>query len=178
MHPQLEAVDGELRAATERARRLLSGRDPALLSRSPAAGAWSAVQCLAHLNITTEVYLPILAGALERAPAAAGEPHFGIGLLPRLLLWSLEPPYRQRTRTIPTWEPGQPQAPRAVLGTFEELQGRLSEVLRRFDGRALDQVLLESPFDKRLKYNVYAAFRILAAHQRRHLWQAERAATD
>ena len=38
-----------------------------------------------------------------------------------------------------------------------------------------DKVKLVSPFNARLKYNALAAFRILAAHQRRHLWQAERA---
>ena len=32
-----------------------------------------------------------------------------------------------------------------------------------------------SPFDKRVKYNMYSAFRILIAHERRHLWQAEQA---
>ena len=31
------------------------------------------------------------------------------------------------------------------------------------------------PFDSRVKYNVYSAFLIVAAHQRRHLWQAEQA---
>jgi hypothetical protein len=32
-----------------------------------------------------------------------------------------------------------------------------------------------SPFDRRVRYNVFSAFRIVVAHQRRHLWQAEQA---
>jgi hypothetical protein len=175
---QLAALAGELRDAGERARRLVSGRESGLLRKAPAGGGWSALQCLAHLNITSEVYLPLLAGALERAPAARPEAHFGIGLLARLLLWSLEPPYRQKTKTIPSWQPGAADDANAVFASFESLQGRLLELVGRFDGKALDQLMLSSPFDKRLKYNVYAALRILAAHQRRHLWQAERAAAD
>jgi hypothetical protein len=32
-----------------------------------------------------------------------------------------------------------------------------------------------SPFNAHVKYNVYAAFCVLLAHEQRHLWQAERA---
>ena len=31
-----------------------------------------------------------------------------------------------------------------------------------------------SPFDGRLRYNLYSCLTILPAHQHRHLWQAER----
>jgi hypothetical protein len=33
-----------------------------------------------------------------------------------------------------------------------------------------------SPASRYVKYNVYSAFRIVTAHERRHLWQARRAA--
>lgn len=153
----------------------MQGHDAELLRQAPAEGAWSALQCLSHLNITSETYLPLLTSALEKAPPASWRDRFGIGFLPRLLLWMLEPPYRQKTKTIPSWEPQAAGDPKSVFASFERLQGELLKVMGQFDGKALDQVTLVSPFDKRLKYNVLAAFRILAAHQRRHLWQAERA---
>jgi hypothetical protein len=34
---------------------------------------------------------------------------------------------------------------------------------------------MASPFDPRIRYNVYAALRVISAHQRLHLAQAERA---
>jgi hypothetical protein len=34
-----------------------------------------------------------------------------------------------------------------------------------------------SPFDSRVSYNVFSMFCILETHERRHLWQAERAAS-
>jgi hypothetical protein len=37
-------------------------------------------------------------------------------------------------------------------------------------------VRITSPFNERVRYNVYSALTILAVHQHRHLWQAEQAA--
>ena len=42
------------------------------------------------------------------------------------------------------------------------------------NGLALEKIRVVSAFDSRVKYNLFATFAILAAHQRRHLWQAER----
>jgi hypothetical protein len=40
----------------------------------------------------------------------------------------------------------------------------------------LGDVQVVSPFNTRLRYNLFAALSILAKHQQRHLWQAEEAA--
>lgn len=39
-----------------------------------------------------------------------------------------------------------------------------------------DALKVPSPVSRHVRYNVHSAFLILAAHQRRHLWQARRAA--
>jgi len=174
--PQLFAVRDELEAATERARRLVEHHDAAALRRMTSVGGWSALQCLTHLSLTTENYLPLLARAVADAPSARGSLRFGIGLMPRLLLWSLEPPYRRRFGTQPAFEPRTENDAKATLASFEVFQDALLLVLEQFDGKALDRVPIVSPFNERLRYNALAALRILAAHERRHLWQAERAA--
>jgi len=172
-------VRDELEAATERARRLVESHTVAALRRPPNAGGWSALQCLTHLNLTTENYMPRLARALAEAPPASGTRRVGIGLIARLLLWSLDPPYWWRFRTQPPFEPGPEDDPKAALASFNRVQGDLLRTLERFDGKALDRVQIASPFNERLEYNVLAALRILAAHERRHLWAAERTvATD
>ena len=40
-------------------------------------------------------------------------------------------------------------------------------------GLAVDQVRVKSPVYGRFSYNVYGALRMLAAHERRHLWQIQ-----
>ena len=66
--------------------------------------------------------------------------------------------------------------PEGVLPRFLSTQEQVIAKLRDGDGLALDKIKILSPFDPsgRFRYNAYSCFRILTAHQRRHLWQAKR----
>jgi hypothetical protein len=80
-----------------------------------------------------------------------------------------------RTRTIPAFVPDSKGSRDEVIGAFERAQAALAERLRRASGLNLDRLRIVSPFNARVKYTAYAAFGVLLAHARRHLWQAERA---
>ena len=69
-------------------------------------------------------------------------------------------------------ERGPPKA--EVLAEFERLQEAQMEAVRGADGHPIDRVWVTSPFDSRLRYNLYSTFVILPTHQRRHVVQAER----
>jgi hypothetical protein len=72
--------------------------------------------------------------------------------------------------------PGGTRSKGAVLGDFARLQRDLADRMRGASGLDLNQLRIRSVFNARLSYNPYAAFCILLAHERRHLWQAERVA--
>jgi hypothetical protein len=91
-----------------------------------------------------------------------------------VLSWFLEPPVRLRLTTTPTFKPAQIDPLHDVLERFDYLQGELLVRLERGAGLALDRQRLVSPFNTRVRYNLYSAFCVLTAHQRRHLSQAER----
>lgn len=59
-----------------------------------------------------------------------------------------------------------------VLREFDASQEALLATIRLGDGVDLTRIQLISPFDARLRYSLFSALRIAAAHQRRHLWQA------
>jgi hypothetical protein len=61
-----------------------------------------------------------------------------------------------------------------VLPDFLASQQEFLNAMQMWDGRALDKVFITSPFNQRLRYNIYSLFNVVAAHQRRHLWQAQR----
>jgi hypothetical protein len=63
----------------------------------------------------------------------------------------------------------------AVVPEFLEQQARLVAALRAAEGLDLTRAKIASPFDRRVKYNIFAAFRIVETHERRHVLQAERA---
>lgn len=169
-----DAVIGQLRECTERAAALRAGAYPAKLARRPAENSWSAVECVEHLSRTTEAFLPLLAAAsddLRRRGAAARRP-------PRrdfvgwMLARTLEPPARMRARTPAPFEPSAIADPLAAFTRFDDLQQKLENVIDAARGLPLDKVKVNSPFDRRIRYNAWSALHVIASHQRRHLEQA------
>lgn len=177
MHPQLEAIDDELGAASER----LSALAASLLDERwrvrPTPGSWSASECVAHLNITSQMFLPLLRrGVGEARELRAGAPkRFRRDPLGWLLWRTMGPPVRLRVKTGAPFVPTGDDAPASIRAGFDRLQTELREVLADADGLPLQAVKITSPFDARARYNLYSAFTIIARHQHRHLWQAERA---
>jgi len=176
MHPQLAALVGQLEAVTARASELGATLDDTAFQARPPSAGWSAAECIAHLSLTTVALLPRLDAALATGrPGYPDTRRYRRGVLGSLLAWSMEPPARLRFRTLPIFVPSGAGPKGAILSEFERLQGDLSDRIRSASGLDLNELRIGSPFNARLSYNVYAAFCILLAHERRHLWQADRA---
>jgi len=170
---QLDEVKAQFDAASARARQLLTETSADNLTRRPQPGRWSAVECVAHLTLTNQHYPPLIRGALEQAPPGDGP--YGMDFRGRLLRWILEPPYRSGVKTMPSMEPRTGESPEQVLAGFLASQEELLKLLEAARGKALERTTITSPFSKRMRYNAYSCFQVLAAHERRHLWQAEQA---
>ena len=179
MHPQIVELLRQLESASVSASELTTRADDRTFGRRPRSGGWSAAECIAHLTLTTEGMLPRIDAALERSRAGvADEYRYRRGLVGNLLAWSMEPPARIRSRTLPTFVPDSEAPKDVVLSAFERSQAELARRIREASGRNLDELRIVSPFNERVSYNLYAAFCVLLAHERRHLWQAERALQD
>ena len=175
MGSPLDLVEEELNAATERARQLVESTDGRLFTVRPHPGSWSASECIAHLNISTELFLPVLQKSVDEAKQRGikGTAKVSMDWIGALLRWFLEPPVRSRLRTSAPFVPRAVRAKKESFAEFERLQSKLIEIVHQTRDLDLRRMKIVSPFDKRVKYNVFSAFRIVAAHQRRHLWQAE-----
>lgn len=175
MHPQLSDLDAAYLAVQGQVERAFAGLSETAIHQRPATGGWSVAECVAHLTLTTQAFLPLLDEALARCPPATGTGvRFRTSFLGWMLARSLEPPVRFRTRTTAPFVPSASGSAGSVVGEFVQSQESLRKRLRDSDGRDLNRARIRSPFNQRLSYNVFAAFRILAAHERRHVWQAER----
>ncbi len=173
----LEDVESELNAATARAWQLVKSTDGRLFTVRPDPASWSAAECISHLSLSTEMFLPVLQKAIDdgRARGVTADRKPKMDPIGRVLRWFLEPPIRSRVKTAAPFVPKSVRAKAEAFGDFSALQLKLIDMLSTAQGLDLRKVKIVSPFDRRVKYNLYSAFLIVAAHQRRHLWQAEQA---
>lgn len=181
MHVQLQPIAQEYRAAAERLDRLVAAVPAARWSVRPGEGRWSISECVDHLNRTAEAFLPAIRSAMAAAESLRGAEarRFRRDVVGWLLSVIMPPPVRLvRARTSGVFVPVQTAAPAELVRRFHELQREQMACLEAADGLPLDRIRVPSPFNPRVRYNLYSCFVILPRHEHRHLWQAEQAAAS
>ncbi|HUL02661.1 MAG TPA: DinB family protein [Gemmatimonadales bacterium] len=175
MHPQLAVIAAELADTGARATELVQGLDETAFHARPDPPGWSVAECVAHLNLMDEAMLPRIDAAILEAQTAGTDParRYRRDVVGWLLSYSLDPPSRVRTRTTPPFVPASTGSRETVLSRFMDLRVDLGHRLEAASGLDLNRVRVRSPINAKLSYNLYSAFRVIAAHERRHLWQAE-----
>jgi hypothetical protein len=173
--PQLEELDRQFQAVSDRARDL-SVRAGSKFATRPAPDRWSIVECLDHLRISSEAFFPILneAFAEARNKRVTSDSRYKLDFFGKLLIWTLEPPSKFRIPAPPGFHPSEVDSSDRVLSNFLASQGEVRRCLHMADGLAIDKMKIRSPFDKRVRYSIWSAFCAAVSHQRRHLWQAEK----
>lgn len=177
MYLQLNAIVADLRAAERRLHALYEAVPAEAWSRRPSTKRWSPAECVAHLNLTSDAFLPLLRKGIEQARGfERTQRRYRRDPVGWLIWRAVTPTGRFRTKTAAPFVPSGDRPPHALVADFERLQAEIIECVRSAEGLAIDRVRIASPFDPRAKYNVYAAMTIIPRHQHRHLLQAELAA--
>ncbi len=173
----LDELEAQFAAVSARFQSLVNSAGAELSLMPPAPGSWSVAGCLQHLNITGDAYFPVWQQVIAAAGPRKTELNapYRTDFWGRLLSWILEPPARIRSKTPLPFEPGDCNQLAPVLDGFLDRQQRIIAALHRCRGRAIDRVKMASPIDRRIRYSIWSSFIINAAHQRRHLWQAQQA---
>src|SRR5262249_60665334 len=83
-----------------------------------------------------------------------------------------EPPVRWRLQAIPQVYPGAGRSRREILAAFRAYQVQYIDRLRQANGVDLARARVRSPAASWLRIPLGTGFAIMAAHERRHLWQA------
>jgi hypothetical protein len=142
----------------------------------PTANAWSVAECLEHLNATARTYLSALdegiADAIRRG--LYGEGPFHYNWIGRVYVRFNEPPVRWRLQAVPQVYPGAGRSRREILAAFRAYQVQYIDRLRQANGVDLARARVRSPGATWLRIPLGTGFAIMAAHERRHLWQARR----
>jgi hypothetical protein len=177
MRAQLHAIADELGQATARLHRLRDALSEERWRARNDPARWSAAECVEHLNLTSAAMAPLLESGLEEArklPATTAR-RLRRGFFGWLLWKYTGPESRGRMQTTAAFLPsGTPPAAAMVAADFERWQRKMLDLLSVADGLPIDRVEMTSPFNARMRYNLYAGFSVLPRHQHRHLQQAER----
>ncbi len=174
---QIQALKNELAATSESVKNLFSAHSENDLLRSPAKGGWSAAECLEHMTLTSNSFLPTFAQAREKAVRESlhSSAPYSLDFVGSIFVKILEPPVRFGAPAPPQFLPATPTSAKAALEAFLDSQNQVVKELDQSEGISMVNVKVTSPANSLIKYNLYSAYRILAAHQRRHLAQAAKA---
>lgn len=170
--PELESFHRQFDAIKAEVTDLTAGLTETQWNWRPAAGSWSIAECLDHLNIFGRDSQATMYGMIEQARTRGffSRGPFRGTLLGTLLIWLIEPPYRIRFKAVKSLVPGSAHRSRDVLSTFLALQGELQDLLAAANGIDLGGVKAALPTRPRVTLGEWIA--VVAAHERRHLWQA------
>jgi hypothetical protein len=174
--PDLLALAQALDANERDARELVANLTEAQGIWRTAPGSWSVAECLDHLAVGGRVYLAAMEpsaakardnGRLRRGSAVPG---FIGGWFAR----SLEPPVHPRRKlraprkAVPRVGPALGDAATAFFASHAQV----SQFLRTYADVDLAGVRFPNPFIRGLRFSLATGLHVLAAHERRHLWQA------
>lgn len=178
MFADLERIAAQFTEAGARAHRLAESVSDVAWNTAPPKGGWSVGECVAHLTLTNERYVPILRESVDAAPYHEHDDDTPIRPMKRditgwLLTRMMEPPVRFRMRTAAAFIPPGSESRAGGMAAFDASQAALLQQIEALDGMDLTRLRVISPFNRSIRYSVWSALHILAAHQRRHLWQAE-----
>lgn len=177
LHPQISALRRQLDEASARAQALAAAKDDAAFVQRPADGGWSPAECLVHLNLTTKAFLPLIDDALNTPPKSPMDPsrRYRRDTMGWFLTTMMEPPVRMKVKTTPPFMPKLSTSRADILREFEALQAEFAVRVEKANGYDVSKVKVQSPFSQKMSYSLLGGFTAILAHERRHLWQAERA---
>jgi len=139
-------------------------------------GHWSISECLSHLNTFNSLGVPAFRDAIDRGRQAGlfGHGPFRYGFFSRKFVALTEPPVKIRVKSPKQFVPPPDQPKEQVVPEFLSIHDHLLELIRDANGLDLARVKVPAPFSNSVKFSLGQRFAQLAAHDRRHLWQAWR----
>jgi hypothetical protein len=147
------------------------------MNQKPSESTWSIAQNMEHLIRVNESYFPIIKSMQEGnyKTAFTGNVGFLVNAFGKMILKSVQPDRKKKTKTFGIWEPDKNKIITHILTRFHAHQLELKQTI--IDSRHLLEkgTVISSPANKYIVYKLETAFDIIVAHEERHLEQAKEA---
>ena len=178
--PALAPIWEQFEAIKKDAADLFAGVTQSQFSWRPEPHRWSMGECVAHLNLAGDVFIPkvdvMIAEAQSKGYRSQGPyQHTWLG---NKFAHSVEPPPRFKAKAPKVFVPPTVEH---LLGpstaAFLRLQDDYLARVRLANGLDLGRVRTASPVTSLIKLTLEETFILQASHERRHLWQARNVKT-
>ena len=174
----IEAVLAELNETSRAAEGLLTTyQSTQLIGRQP--GGWSAAQCLDHLAKTNLIYSNAIRDAVKPAMHVVRTDRRGPirpGWFTCKFIERMDAGANTKFRAPDPVVPPPEADPRTALRDFLRAQRAVVDLLTEARNLDLNAIRFKNPFVSWMRFSVGTGFKIVAAHNRRHLAQARRIA--
>jgi len=166
---ELEAIGPDADAAFGRL-------DSRQLNWKPEASRWSVAQCLEHLLTTNDHMVAKADEALDELRGRSLWQRLPVwpGLLGRMLIRTQGP---DTTRKFKSPGKSTPAASAIDAGIVRRFVNQQCDLIAKLDAAAtrdLSGIVMVSPFASVVTYSVLDSWRLIVAHERRHVQQARR----
>ena len=177
-HADIVTLDEAFDAVDRDTRVLVEGLSEALGTWRAQPGSWSVAQCLDHLATGNRVYLAAMTPPAERARAEGRRRRRPAtpGAIGGFFVRMLEPPVTTRNtmRSPGAIRPRPSPSLAETAASFLDTQEDVHAFLRTYAAIDLAGVRFVNPFIPVVRFSLATGLHVLAAHARRHLWQAWR----
>lgn len=176
MNEELPQLIDELCAISKDARNTFCDLTAEQLNWKPAANEWSVAQCLEHLIATNSDYLPVVQKIArgEYKPTLKNR----LPLLPRLfgfmVLKVVQPQTKRKFKAGVAYQPSSSTIEGDIIARFETHNKELVEHMKSTEKLNLRRIIITSPIASFATYSLFDGYRIVVAHEQRHLAQAKR----
>jgi hypothetical protein len=150
------------------------------LNWKPNESSWSIAQVIEHLDVTSASYYSVIQSIRDgsyKLPLT-GKMTFLVNFFGRFILTAVKPETKRNIKTLPVWEPAKSNISGDILGKFAAEQEKLKQCITSNKDLVEKKTRISSPANRNIVYNLSDAFEIIVTHQRRHLEQARRIATQ
>ena len=153
-----------------------SALSDAQLNWKPDDNSWSIAQVIEHIILVNSSYFVIIKQAKNgtlKLPWIAKIP-FVPEKFGNMILRSVMPEQKKKTKTMPVWRPGKSQVAPGIISRFAKHQLKLIDLMRSSQDLIASGAVVSSPANRFIVYKVAKLLDILLAHEKRHFLQAKR----
>ena len=144
------------------------------LNWKPAPERWSIAQIMDHMITTNESYFPVFEEIKEGRyhTPGMGKIPFIPTLMGKMILKTVQPETKRKSKTFGIWEPVQSNIPIGITERFARHQQDLMAHIKSMEDFLDRNIIINSPLSNYIVYSLDDAIEILVAHEERHLNQA------